>query len=132
MTAYLYFIGTANALGTLLLLGALSEGFADGLLRRWTQILPADAPYEHSAYGRLWLWWAIIGTGFFAAINMVAASWPPSCARVVVFGNIYCYLSFEALAIAGSLSPRFGPGVHVAHVLWLGQAGWGAYVAFLL
>ena len=130
MSAYLYFIGTMNALGALLLLGALNERFADGLVRRWTYMIPAEARYEHSAYGRIWLWWAIIGTAFFGALNLIAASWPWEFARVVVYGDIFCYAAFELLAIAGSFSPRYGPGLKVvAHFLWIGQGGWGVFVA---
>lgn len=129
MAAYLTFIGAMNLLGVFLLLGAMSERFADRLLRRWTAILPADTPYTHSPYGRIWLWWAAIGTGFFAALNLVAAAWPPEYARMIVYGDIYAYFAFEALAIAASLSGRYGRGMAVSHVLWLGQGGWGVAVA---
>ena len=129
MSVYLSFIGVMNLLGTLLLLGALRESFADGLLRRWTYVIPRDTPYTHSAYGRVWLWWAAIGTGFFGVLNLVAAHWPEPFARVVLYGDIYAYASFEALAIAGTLSGRYGPGMSVAHVLWLGQGGWGVALA---
>ena len=118
-----------NVLGTLLLLGALSERFADALLRRWTIIIPRDQPYRHSTFGRVWLWWAIIGTGFFGAINLLAVDWPREYARYIVYGDIYCYGMFELLAIAGTLSRRYGPGLDFAHLLWLGQGGWGVYVA---
>ncbi len=127
LSFYLAWIGCANALGVGLLVGALHEGFADGLLRRWTRMIPPDEPYRHSPYGRVWLWWAIIGTGFFAALNFVALGWPPAYARVIAWGNVYCYGSFELLAIAASLSPRWGAGVRVAHVLWIGQTGWGVW-----
>lgn len=123
------FIGAMNVMGAFLLLGALSETFADGLLRRWTQIIPLDQPYVHSPYGRVWLWWAAIGTGFFGVLNLVAAHWPDPYARVVLYGDIYAYLSFEALAIGGSISRRYGPGLVVSHFLWLGQGGWGVIVA---
>jgi hypothetical protein len=129
MSIYMSFVGAMNVMGALLLLGALSETFADGLLRRWTYIIPPDEPYVHSRYGRLWLWWAAIGTGFFGVLNLVAAHWPEAYARVVLYGDIYAYLSFEALAIAGSLSGRYGRGMAVAHCLWLGQGGWGVAVA---
>ncbi len=115
-----------NLLGMGLLAACLNEGVADRILRQWCVILPRDTPYRHSEYGHLWLWWAIIGAGFFGAINIAAATWPPEIASVVVWGDVYAYGAFELLAIAGSLSPRYGPGVHVCHVLWLGQAGWGA------
>ena len=128
MTTYLLFIGTMNALGTLLLLGALNEGFADGLLRRWTYIIPRDVPYQHSEYSRLWLWWAIVGTSVFAFLNIVAASWPAEFATWIVIGDVWAYACFEALAIAGTLSTRFDQGLWVAHILWIGQGGWGAMV----
>lgn len=127
MSVYLTFIGVMNLLGALCLLGALHEGFADLLLRRLCWIIPQARPYQHSDYGRLWLWWAIIGTFVFGGWNLCAASWPERFARVIVAGDVLAYGSFELLAIAGSLSSRFGPGVHVAHVLWLGQAGWGVW-----
>jgi len=128
LSVYLAWIGCANALGVGLLLGALHEGFADGLLRRWTHLIPDETPYQHSAYGRVWLWWAIIGTVFLAAINGIALGWPPAYARVIAWGNVYCYGAFEALAIAASTSPRWGKGMRVAHVLWIGQTGWGLWV----
>jgi hypothetical protein len=124
------FMAAVNLLGVGLLLGALSERFADALLRRWTWILPPDTPYCHSEYGRIWLWWAIIGAGFFAALNLIAAGWPPAYARTIVWLDVACYLAFEALAIAAMFSPRrWGAGMKVAHVLWLGQAGWGVGAA---
>lgn len=127
MRHYLCFIGVMNALGVLALLGCLREDVADRLLRRWCWIVPQDHPYTHSPYGRLWLWWAILGTAAFSAWNLAATTWPPELARQIILGDVCVYLGFEALAIAGSRSPRFGPGVHVAHVLWLGQAGWGIW-----
>ncbi len=130
MATYLYFIGAMNVLGVFVLLGALSDDFSDGLLRRWTQIVPKDRPFAHSADSRIWLWWAIIGTGFFGPINLVAAGWPEAYARFVVYGDVYAYGAFELLAIAASISRRYGPGIPICHVLWLVQGGWGAYVAF--
>lgn len=129
MSSYLCFIGAMNVMGSILLLGALSDWFADGLLRRWTQIIPPDVPYAHGPYARIWLWWAAIGTGFFGVLNVVASDWPPAFGRVVLYGDVYAYASFEALAIAGTLSRRFGPGLWVAHPLWLGQGGWGLALA---
>ena len=128
MATYLTFIGAANLLGAGLLAGCLREGFADLLLRRLCWILPQDRPYQHSEYGRLWLWWALVGTAVFGAWNVLAAGWAPEIQRAIAWGDVAAYLAFEALAIAGSLSPRFGPGVHVCHALWLGQAGWGLAV----
>ena len=125
MTSYLIFIGTMNVLGAGLLLGALSEPFADGLLRRWTAIIPPETPFRYGPYGRIWLWWATIGTGFFGVINLVAAGWPVEFARAIVYGNIYAYGSFELLAVAASWSGRYGKGINVSHALWIGQAGWG-------
>lgn len=127
LSVYLIWIGSANALGVAMLLAALNESFADGLLRRWTKMIPDESPYTHSAYGRVWLWWAIIGTGFFAALNFIALGWPVPYARVIAWGNVYCYGCFELLAIAASFSPRWGKGIRVAHVLWIGQTGWGVW-----
>jgi len=129
LSVYLTWVGSANALGVLLLLGALREDFADGLLRRWTRIIPEDQPYRHSDYGRVWLWWAIIGTGFFAALNFVALGWPPRYARVIAWGDVYCYGSFELLAVAASFSPRWSVGIRATHFLWIGQAAWGVSAA---
>lgn len=117
-----------NALGVLVMVGALRSSVSDFVLRRATYLLPADQPFEHSRYSHLWLWWAIVGTAVLAALNWVAAGWPPEYARAIVVADVGAYLAFEALAIAGTLSPRYGPGVYVAHVLWLSQAGWGIAV----
>ncbi len=129
MPTYLTFIGTMNVIGTCLLLGALNERFSDALLRRWTWIIPQDREFRHSDYSRVWLWWAIIGTAVFSGWNIIAANWPAEQARIIVWGDVVAYGSFEALAIAGSLSRNYGPGIHVAHVLWIGQAGWGVFAA---
>ncbi len=129
MSAYLTFIGAMNLAGTLTLMAALSDRVADALLRRWTFIAKTDEPIRHGPYGRVWLWWAIVGTGFFGVLNLVAASWPEAQARVVLYGDLYTYGAFEVLAIGMSLSRRFGPGVVVCHVLWLVQGGWGLWVA---
>lgn len=83
----------------------MNENFADGLLRRWTKLIPDETPYRHSTYGRVWLWWTIIGTGFLAAVNFIAIDWPAPYARVIGWGNVYGYGAFEALAIAASLRP---------------------------
>ena len=130
MTTFLLFIGTMNALGALLMIGALKSSVSDFLLRRATYLLPQDQPFVHSSYSHLWLWWAIIATSVLAALNLVAAGWPPEYARAIVMGDVAAYAAFEALAIAGTFSSRYGPGVYVAHFLWLSQAGWG--VATLL
>ena len=128
MRTYLLYIGGVNALGVALLLGAMSDAFADKLLRRWTAILPPDKPFVHSAYSRIWLWWAVIGTGFYVLINFVAYSWPIEYVRWIVIGNCYAYFSFEALAIAATLRARhrYGKGLTVvSHFLWIAQGGWG-------
>lgn len=125
MPAYLLFIGAMNVFGALLMVAALKSSVSDLLLRRLTYILPADKPFVHSPYSHIWLWWAIIATAVLAGLNLVAADWPPEYARVIVIGDVAAYSAFEALAIAGTLSPRYGRGVLVAHVLWVGQAGWG-------
>jgi hypothetical protein len=127
MTTFLLFIGAMNALGALLMVGALESRVSDFILRRATYLLPASTPFEHSAYSHLWLWWAIVATAVLAALNFVAAGWPAEYARAIVMGDVAAYLAFEALAIAGTFSSRYGPGVYVAHVLWLSQAGWGIY-----
>ncbi|MFN0246828.1 MAG: hypothetical protein ACKV2T_07955 [Kofleriaceae bacterium] len=125
MTTYLLFIGTMNAFGVVLMVAALKSSVSDWVLRRATFILPADARFEHSAYSHIWLWWAIIATAVLSALNWVAAGWPSEYARAIVMGDVAAYAAFEALAIAGSLSRRYGRGLYIAHVLWIGQAGWG-------
>ena len=118
------------ALGFFLLLGAMSDNFADGLLRRWSKIIPDDKPYRHSEYSRVWLWWAVIGAGFYAGLNFVALDWPWEYARWIVLGNVYAYGFFELLAIGATLNrKRWGVGIYVTHFLWIGQAGWGVLVA---
>jgi alkylation response protein AidB-like acyl-CoA dehydrogenase len=128
MTTFLVFIGTMNAAGAIVMIGALRSSVSDFVLRRATYLLPADRPFEHSAYSHLWLWWAIVATAVLAALNWVAAGWPPEYAPAIVTADVGAYLAFEALAIAASFSPRYGPGVYVAHVLWLSQAAWGIAV----
>ena len=128
MHTYLTFIGSVNLLGALLLLGAQNERFADNLLRRWTRMINSDEPCRNTPYLQAWLWWATIGTGFFGAINLVARGWPAEYARTIVMGNVYCYGSFEVLAIAMMFSPKWGEGKYLNHLLWIGQGGWGVAV----
>jgi hypothetical protein len=130
MSTYLTFIGVMNALGALLMVGALKSSVSDLLLRRYTFILPADRPFEHSAYSHIWLWWAIIATAVLSACNFVAAGWPTEYARTIVMADIGAYSAFELLAIGGTITRRYGPGIWIAHGLWIGQAAWG--VATLL
>ena len=125
MSTYLTFIGIMNALGALMMIGALKSSFSDLLLRKLTYILPADKPFEHSAYSHIWLWWAIIATSVLSALNFVAVGWPPEYARTIVWGNVAAYSAFELLAIGGTLSRNYGPGIYIAHALWIGQAAWG-------
>lgn len=130
MNAYLWWIGTVNGLGFFLLLGAMNDDFSDGLLRRWSKIIPDDKPFVHSEYSRVWLWWAVIGAGFYAGINIIATGWPAEYARVIVWGNVYAYGFFEVLAIAATFSKKkWGSGIWLTHFLWIGQAGWGVYAA---
>jgi hypothetical protein len=129
MVAYLWWIGLVNGMGFFLLLGAMSDHFADGLLRRWTKIIPDDEPYVHSKYSRVWLWWAVIGAGFYAGINLIATGWPAEYARVIVWGNVYAYGFFEVLAIFATISRRWGKGIWTTHFLWIGQGGWGVWAA---
>ena len=128
MSTYLACIGILNLLVAAVLLGAVYEPFADGVLRRWTRMIPRDTPYTHGPHGRLWIWWAIIGSSFFATMNLLASSWPPELASLIVSADVFWYGAFEFLAICGSLSGRFGSGMYVAHILWIGQGGWGIYV----
>jgi hypothetical protein len=128
MGIYLTCIGVLNLVVAAVLLGAVNEWFADGILRRWTRMIPRDTPYTHGPHGRLWIWWAIIGSSFFASINLLASNWPPEAAEFIVIADVAWYSAFEFLAICGSLSGRFGSGMYVAHVLWVGQGGWGVYV----
>lgn len=118
-------MGSVNLFGVLLLAGALNEKFADSLLRRWTMIIKPEEPFRYAPYGRVWLYWAIIGAGFFGGINLVATQWPPEYARWIVYGDVYAYGSFELLAVAASISGKYGKGIVTSHFLWIGQTAWG-------
>lgn len=129
LATYLTFIGAMNLLGVLVLAAALHEEVMDAFLRRWTWIYPRSSPpLRHGPGTRAWLWWATIGSGFFGAINLLAADWPVAPARAVAWGDVYAYGAFEVLALGMTLSRRFGPGVWICHVLWLAQGGWGVWV----
>jgi hypothetical protein len=127
MLTFLTWIGLANAAGALLLAAATRDDISDRLLRRWTWILPADAPFRGGHGTVIWTWWAAIGTAGLAWLNLRAAALGGSLAREVAQVDVAVYLGFEALAIAGSLSRRYGPGLWIAHVLWLGQGCWGLW-----
>jgi hypothetical protein len=128
MQAFLTFIGVANALGAVLLFAAMHPRFSDLVLRRWTWILPQDQPYPEQRGPAAWAGWAAVGTVGFAWLNLRALSWAPLQALEVVRLDVLVYGGFEVLALVGTLSRRWGPGLWFAHVLWIGQGSWGAWL----
>lgn len=125
---FLTFIGCANLLGALLLFASTSPELSDRVLRRWTWILPQDQPYPPGLGPGVWALWAAIGTAGFAWLNLRARAWAPALAAEVIRLDVLVYAGFELAAIVATLRRRWGPGLWLAHPLWLGQAGWGAYV----
>ncbi|MDP3274834.1 MAG: hypothetical protein Q8Q09_06520 [Deltaproteobacteria bacterium] len=128
MATFLYFIGTVNLLGVVMLFAALREDVHDLLLRRWTRILRADEPARHGNGSRLWTVWAAVGTLGFAWLNLRAAGGNPAWMAEVVRMDVLVYGAFEVMAIVGTASRKFGPGMWVCHPLWIGQGGWGLAV----
>ena len=128
METFLTFIGVMNVLGAVMLIAATRPSVSDRLLRQWTRILP-EQPVIHSEAGAgVWTWWAAIGTAGFAWVNLRAASMGGLFAVEIVRMDVAIYGAFELLAVAGTISRRFGPGLWVCHLLWIGQGGWAAYV----
>lgn len=125
---YLTFIGVMNLLGAVMLLAATRAGVSDRLLRQWTSIVPRDQPYPDGTGPVVWTVWAAIGTAGFAWLNLRARTWDPALASEVVRLDVLVYAGFELAAVVGSATRRWGPGLWIAHPLWLAQAGWGAWV----
>lgn len=128
MASFLTFIGVVNVLGAVMLMAATRPSVSDLLLRRWTRILPEHAVIRAGEGTSVWTWWAAIGTAGFAWVNLRAASMGGLFAVEIVRMDVAIYGAFEVLAVAGTISRRFGPGLWVCHPLWIGQGVWAAYV----
>lgn len=125
MHHFLLFMGLMNTLGAVLLMAATRETVSDLLLRRWTRILPLDRPFRYGPGAVLWTWWAAVGTAGFAWLNLRALQLAPTFAEEIIRFDVMVYLGFEGLAVLGSASRQYGPGLWLAHPLWIGQALWG-------
>jgi hypothetical protein len=126
MAAFLWWIGLYNLFGSLVLAAMHQRAFADFMLRRATEVIAE--PYEHGAFGRLWLWWAAATNAFLGAIMIRAATWPAPQQRDVAVGAIGVYAIMYVVVIVGARRPKYSPrGVAALHVLWLAQIGWGVW-----
>lgn len=128
MKEFLYWIGWYNLLGAAVLAAMHSEKVADFMLRRATEVVAA--PYEHGAWGRLWLWWAATVNGFLGLVMVLATRWDLQVQREVTFAAVGVYLVMWIVVIVGARGAKWGRGVPVLHVLWLGQMAWGVWVGW--
>lgn len=126
MTSFLWWIGSYNFLGSLVLILLVHERSADLVLRKVTEVVAV--PYEHGLFGRMWLWWAASTNLFLGAIMVRAAGWPDQPQREVVIASLGVYGLMYVVMAVGMRPPKYSRrGAIALHVLWLAQIGWGSY-----
>jgi hypothetical protein len=126
MTSFLWWIGWYNFLGSIVLALMYHERLADFMLRKVTEVVLV--PYEHGAFGRMWLWWAASTNLFLGAIMLRAASWSPEPQREVAIAIVAVYVLMYLVMAIGMRPPKYSwRGAVGLHVLWLLQIGWGGW-----
>ncbi len=129
MTSFLWWIGLYNLLGPLVLGAMHDERVANFVLRRATEVVAV--PYEHGAFGRMWLWWAATTNGFVGAVMMLATRWPEAAQREVALCAFAVYAVLYVVLWVGGRGEKWGRGVPVVHGLWLAQLTWCAWGLWL-
>ena len=119
-------VGAWWLVGSFVVIAFVHEPFADKVLREWTYIFAK--PYEHGAYGHVFVLWAGVINACFGWCLMRAPRWDPAARNAVLMSANACYLMVFGLAIAGLGSPNYGPGIYIAIPLWGGLLGWGLAV----
>ncbi len=121
----LYFpvVGWWLFLGSIVFAGCVVEPFADKLKRQWTFLLAE--PYEHGQYGHIFVMWAAILNIALGAFLILAPNWDPAARQAVLIATNVGYAIFFCMAVAGLRSPKYGPGMWIALVLWGVLLAWG-------
>lgn len=129
MIDFLFWIGLYNIFGAILLMGCHFEKIGDSLLRRFTEII--QIPYEHGPFGRMWLWWAASTNFFLGGIMVLASRWENGIQREIIYLTLITYIIMYLVMIFGAKKPKYGRGIFVTHLLWLGQISWGIWSVLL-
>lgn len=128
MKNFLWWIGSYNAFGSLVLMAMHHNRIADFMLRKVTEVVAK--PYSHSPGNRIWLWWAATVNLFLGVIMVRAAYWPVAIQREVTIATVAVYAVMYVVLVIGGRGPYFARGVYALHVLWIAQMAWGVW-AFL-
>ncbi len=128
MKSFLYWIGLYNVLGALVLAAMHSERIARFMLGKATEI--SAVPYEHGAWGRMWLWWAASTNGFLGLVMVAATRWDLQAQREVTFAAVGVYAVMYVVVIVGGRGAKWGRGILALHPLWLGQMAWGIWAGW--
>jgi len=125
MAQFLFWIGTYNVIGSIMLACCLHAGAADLILRRMTYMV--SDPYVHGAFSRTWMLWAASVNLGLGVVMMYASRWGVEPMRVVTLASVAGYAIVLIAAITVSGNPKWGPGLYVGYVLWTAQIGWGVW-----
>jgi len=60
-------------------------------------------------------------------VMMFASSWPAEAMRVVILAALFGYLAILVAGLLYQRDPKWGPGLYVGYLLWIGQIGWGLW-----
>lgn len=124
MTTYLTVMGWYNLAAIPLLLLCTSTVWGQRVLGPWSEIV--RPPYSIGDHGVLWVWWSAVINIFYGAVNVLAARWPASAQRAVVWLDLAMYAVFLVLALAASRSPHWGRGVRFCVGLFSFWIVWAA------
>lgn len=124
MTTFLTAMGWYNLAGVPFLLLCTSTAWGQRVLGPWSEIV--RPPYSLGEHGVLWVWWSASLNAFFGVVNVLAARWPASAQRAIVWLDLALYALFLVLALAASRSPRWGRGVRFCVGLFSFWIVWAA------
>ncbi len=102
------------------------ESIADTVLRKATEIIAVQ--YTHGLFGRLWLWWAATMNLFLGSIMLLATRWDEFVQKEICAVVAIAYSIMYLVLLFGGKKPKYGRGVFITHLLWLGQIAWALYV----
>jgi hypothetical protein len=118
-------LGFWNIIGSIFLYLMLNQKLADNILRKWAEII--TQPYDIGKYGSLWLLWAATTNTFFGVINIFATNWQKNNQIIVIYGDLFVYLTLFLAAILMLKDENFGKGHYVNIVLIFFWIVWGVY-----
>lgn len=126
MIDFLFWIGSYNILGAVVLISFNSTKIGDTLLRKYTEII--NEPYTHGAFGKLWLWWAATANLFLGMIMCLATRWGEAIQKEVILLVLVTYGIMYLVMFLGARRPKYGRGIYITHLLWIAQITWGIIV----